>query len=103
MSAPSTGSRRFTSFLSPDPARDELTVRCKKSALRISLSGKKDELKLPKEFLGEFWGTLSAEDGDRSWTWAVNNLLGLVQKKGTKTASGLNMRDIPTLLESESG
>ncbi|KAL7418776.1 hypothetical protein Q5752_006459 [Cryptotrichosporon argae] len=59
----------------------------------------RDECKLPKEFLIEFWGALAAEDGDVGWKQAVGGFLALVGKKGTKTNSGLNMREVPTLLE----
>ncbi|ODO07655.1 cytoplasmic protein [Cryptococcus wingfieldii CBS 7118] len=54
--------------------------------------------KLPKEFLLEFWGILGGEEGDQGWKTAVGAFLGMI-KKGTKTPSGLNLREIPTILE----
>lgn len=100
-STPGTG---FSSFRTPDPAEEPLPIRRKKSALSLRL-GRKDELKLPKEFLAEFWGILARENGDIGWTQAVRTFLGMLQQKngtGTKTYAGANMREIPTLLASES-
>ncbi|BEI83764.1 hypothetical protein CcaverHIS002_0403680 [Cutaneotrichosporon cavernicola] len=85
----------FSSFRSPDPVDLPLPIRRKKSVLSLRL-GKKDELKLPREFLTEFWVVLSAEVGDIGWTLAVRTFLGML-KKGTKTATGANMREITTL------
>ena len=48
----------------------------------------------------EFWGTLAKEDGDDGWRTGTNAFLGMI-KKGTKTPSGMNLREIPTLLEGE--
>lgn len=76
-------------------------IKRKKSGLRLSIGGSKNDLKLPKEFLLEFWGQLSSEEGDMGWQQAVRGFLLLVQKKGTKTSPGANMREIPTLLQSE--
>jgi hypothetical protein len=75
------------------------TIKRKKSALSIRLG--KDDLKLPKEFVVEFWDRLSQEPGDSGWMQAVRGFLVLVQKRGTKTAAGANMRDIHTLLDSK--
>ncbi|KLT40639.1 hypothetical protein CC85DRAFT_303946 [Cutaneotrichosporon oleaginosum] len=85
----------FGSFRSPEPVDLPLPMRRKRSVLSLRL-GRKDELKLPREFLAEFWGVLSAESGDMGWTQAVRTFLGML-KKGTKTAGGANMREIPTL------
>ena len=57
-----------------------------------------DVCKLPKEFLIEFWNTLAEENGDQAWHATVSSLLGTVTK-GTKTGSGMNLREIPTLLD----
>lgn len=57
-----------------------------------------DAVKLPKEFVLEFWGILGAEEGDMGWKSAIKNFTGII-KKGSKTPSGLNLREIPTLLE----
>lgn len=76
-------------------------MRRKKSALSPRL-GRKDELKLPREFLQEFWTILTHEQGDMGWTQAVLTFLGMLQKKGTKTSTGANMRDIQVLYTSES-
>ncbi|KIR25299.1 cytoplasmic protein [Cryptococcus deuterogattii 99/473] len=59
-----------------------------------------DAVKLPKDFLLEFWGTLGAEEGDLGWESTVKGFTSII-KKGSKTASGLNLREIPTLLEGE--
>lgn len=59
-----------------------------------------DAVKLPKEFVLEFWGILGAEEGDMGWKSTVKNFTGII-KKGSKTPSGLNLREIPTLLEGE--
>lgn len=76
-------------------------MRRKKSIGYLRL-GRKDELKLPREFIIEFWGILGAEEGDANWHQAVRGFLALVQKKGYKTSSGSSMREIPVLIESES-
>ncbi|GMK58894.1 hypothetical protein CspeluHIS016_0603360 [Cutaneotrichosporon spelunceum] len=88
-------STTFSSFRPPEPVGLPLPMRRKKSVLSLRL-GKKDELKLPREFLTEFWLVLSAEPGDIGWTLAVRTFLGMLTK-GTKTAAGANMREIPTL------
>ncbi|WVQ81673.1 hypothetical protein IAT38_003798 [Cryptococcus sp. DSM 104549] len=85
----------------PPPSPPPQQIRRKSSAW--TLGGKKDKsedsgVKLPKEFLLEFWGILGAEEGDQGWKTAVAAFLGMV-KKGTKTPSGLNLREVPTLLE----
>ncbi|OCF44431.1 cytoplasmic protein [Kwoniella heveanensis CBS 569] len=75
--------------------------RRKSSGFGLSLGRNKSEdggVKLPKEFLLEFWGVLANEAGDEGWKSAVTSFLGLI-KKGTKTPSGLNLREVPTLLE----
>ncbi|ORY25540.1 hypothetical protein BCR39DRAFT_543937 [Naematelia encephala] len=75
--------------------------RRKSSAFGLTLGRKEKEdagPKLPKEFLTEFWGKLAFEDGDSGWKSAVTTFLGMV-KKGTKTPSGLNLREVPTILE----
>lgn len=102
------GSRMtYGSFRSPDitlPSEFDTppqVIKRKKSALSIRLGRHKDELKLPRELLLDFWTVLSVEGGDPAWQRAVNALLTMVQKKGTKTASGANLREIPTLVESE--
>lgn len=77
----------------------------------------KEPGKLPKEFLVNFWDVLGSEGGDTVWRtceWpqyrstiradapmaAVNTFIShLPSKKATKTASGLNLREVPTLLE----
>jgi len=67
----------------------------------FGLNKKKDDvLKLPKEFLLEFWTTLGDATGDAAWKDAVGSFLGNI-RKGTKTPSGLNLREIPVLLECE--
>lgn len=77
-----------------------LPMRRRKSISYLRLKSK-DELKLPREFLAEFWGVLVAERGDAAWQQGVKGFLALVQKKGYKTASGLSMREIPVLVDSE--
>nr|XP_018258943.1 cytoplasmic protein [Kwoniella dejecticola CBS 10117]OBR81101.1 cytoplasmic protein [Kwoniella dejecticola CBS 10117] len=76
--------------------------RRKSSGFGLSLGRNKSDdgqgVKLPKEFLLEFWGILANEEGDQGWKAAVVTFLGLI-KKGTKTPSGLNLREVPTLLE----
>ena len=60
-----------------------------------------DLVKLPKEFLIDFWNVLKVEQGDPGWDTAVNGFLGMI-KKGTKTGSGMNLREVPTLLDGQS-
>jgi hypothetical protein len=83
---------------SPKDSKDS-----RKSFGFLSRSSKSDAetVKLPKEFLAEFWGTLANEDGDSGWNSSVKIFLGQI-KKGTRTPSGLNLREVGTLLEGES-
>lgn len=68
-----------------------------------SLSGAANA-KFPKDFLPSFWEILGADGGDVVWRGTVNTFLSnLPNKKATKTASGLNLREIPTFLECFSG
>lgn len=92
-----SGSKFSFSQFSPDGGRPEPK---RKSSFGLSLKKDKevDHLKLPKEFLAEFWGTLANEQGDKGWHEGVSTFLGMI-KKGTKTGSGMNLREIPTLLE----
>ncbi|WWD20945.1 hypothetical protein CI109_105423 [Kwoniella shandongensis] len=63
--------------------------RRKSSGFGLSMGKHKsdaDVIKLPKEFLAEFWGTLASEDGDQGWKTAVSGFLSII-KKGTKTPS----------------
>ncbi|WWC91481.1 uncharacterized protein L201_006427 [Kwoniella dendrophila CBS 6074] len=89
----------FPGQQTPSPG---LGGRRKSSGFGLSLGRNKSDdgqsVKLPKEFLLEFWGILSNEEGDQFWKSTTTNFLGLV-KKGTKTPSGLNLREVPTLLE----
>nr|XP_019009601.1 cytoplasmic protein [Kwoniella pini CBS 10737]OCF48382.1 cytoplasmic protein [Kwoniella pini CBS 10737] len=107
-SPPTTGSKTpemggTASFPSsgqtPSPG---MSGRRKSSGFGLSLGRNKSDdgqsVKLPKEFLLEFWGILANEDGDSGWKTSVITFLGLT-KKGTKTPSGLNLREVPTLLE----
>jgi hypothetical protein len=73
----------------------------RKSTFSLAPRKKDIELKLPKEFLAEFWGVLGDEQGEAGWSETVAIFLGDV-KKGTKTSTGLNLREIPVLLECES-
>ncbi|TYJ51197.1 hypothetical protein B9479_008245, partial [Cryptococcus floricola] len=82
------------------PTTPPPNLRRKSSAWTLG-KGHKTEgegVKLPKEFLLEFWGILGGEEGDQGWKTAVGAFLGMI-KKGTKTPSGLNLREIPTILE----
>lgn len=104
--APSVASRMSVNPIhtTPEiPAIEEgaQTIRRKKSA--SALIFRKDDLKLPREFLLEFWKRLAAEPGDSGWSQAVHGFLLLTRKLGTKTAAGANLREIPVLLESEFG
>ena len=86
----------------PAPASPTTPIATRrKSSFGLGKKNKEDALKLPKEFLLEFWNTLAAEEGDADWSDAVAAFLGMI-KKGTKTPSGLNLREIPTLLDGES-
>ena len=85
----------MSSKLSPGMGRRKSSF-----GLNIGKRSDSDGIKLPKEFLLEFWGTLANEDGDAGWKIATASLLGMT-KKGTKTASGMNLREIPILLEGE--
>ncbi|WVR09258.1 hypothetical protein IAU60_006323 [Kwoniella sp. DSM 27419] len=92
---PEMGSSANGGTPSPGPGRR------KSSGFGLSLGRNKSDdggVKLPKEFLIEFWGLLGAEDGDAGWKATTAGFLGMV-KKGTKTPSGLNLREVPTLLE----
>ncbi|EIW67151.1 hypothetical protein TREMEDRAFT_40715 [Tremella mesenterica DSM 1558] len=82
---------------SPKRTTTPPTVRRKSFGISLKRSDP-DALKLPKEFLIDFWNTLSEEQGDTAWTNGVQTLLGLVTK-GSKTPSGMNLREIPTLLD----
>ena len=76
-------------------------MRRPKSSFGLNLKKKNtDALKFPKEFLVEFWEILENERGDPTWKTATGTFLRL-SKKGTKTPSGLNLREIPTLLDCE--
>jgi hypothetical protein len=70
----------------------------RKSSFGLNLKKDKDELKLPKEFLIEFWGVLASDAGDAPWKASVVNFLANI-KKGTKTQSGMNLREVPVLLQ----
>jgi hypothetical protein len=86
----------------PAPASPTTPVASRrKSSFGLGKKNKEEVLKLPKEFLMEFWNTLAAEEGDGDWSDTVATFLGMI-KKGTKTPSGLNLREIPTLLDGES-
>ncbi|WVQ64082.1 uncharacterized protein L199_002241 [Kwoniella botswanensis] len=93
------GSPVFPNTTTPSPGPPG---RRKSSGFGLSLGRNKSDdgqsVKLPKEFLLEFWGILANEDGDGIWKSTTANFLGLI-KKGTKTPSGLNLREVPTLLE----
>lgn len=100
-SPPVSGSSRL-GFLNKSPTPDSPssphTIR-RKSSFGISLkSNKSDDVKLPREFLLDFWGALANEDGDLGWKAGVTSFLSMI-KKGTKTEAGMNLREIPTLLE----
>ncbi|ADV25829.1 cytoplasmic protein [Cryptococcus gattii E566] len=111
-SPPATGnspnSSRFTSLAyntpphtpePPSPSTPPPILRRKSSAWGLGKhKNDGDAVKLPKDFLLEFWGTLGAEEGDLGWESAVKGFTSII-KKGSKTASGLNLREIPTLLE----
>nr|XP_019047884.1 cytoplasmic protein [Kwoniella bestiolae CBS 10118]OCF26814.1 cytoplasmic protein [Kwoniella bestiolae CBS 10118] len=94
---PEMGSTPTLSGTTPSPGG-----RRKSSGFGLSLGRNKSDdgqsVKLPKEFLLEFWGILANEDGDAVWKSTTASFLGLI-KKGTKTPSGLNLREVPTLLE----
>jgi hypothetical protein len=103
-SPPVSGSSRL-GFLNKSPAPDSPasphTIR-RKSSFGISLkTNKSDDVKLPREFLLDFWGALANEDGDAGWKAGVVSFLSMI-KKGTKTEAGMNLREIPTLLEGKS-
>ncbi|KAK8843517.1 hypothetical protein IAR55_007177 [Kwoniella newhampshirensis] len=85
----------------PEMATPPTPARRKSSGFGLSMGKHKSDaesVKLPKEYLAEFWGTLASEEGDQGWKTAVGSFLSLI-KKGTKTPSGLNLREVPTLLE----
>ena len=85
----------------PSPGTPPLILRRKSSVWTLGKhKDNGDAVKLPKDFVLEFWGILSAEEGDMGWKSAVKNFTG-ISKKGSKTPSGLNLREIPTLLEGE--
>ncbi|ORX38986.1 hypothetical protein BD324DRAFT_618118 [Kockovaella imperatae] len=71
----------------------------RKSSFGLSKKKKDDEdsLKLPKEFLVEFWNVLEAENGNQGWK--ITTAAFLKQTKGTKTGSGMNLRYLPVLLD----
>lgn len=106
----SPNSSRFTSLAyntpphtpePPSPSTPPPILRRKSSAWALGKhKNDADAVKLPKDFLLEFWGTLGAEEGDLGWESAVKGFASII-KKGSKTASGLNLREIPTLLEGE--
>ncbi|ODN97020.1 hypothetical protein I350_07998 [Cryptococcus amylolentus CBS 6273] len=50
-----------------------------------NLRRKRQGVKLPKEFLREFWGILGGEEGDQGWKTTVKAFLGMI-KKGTKSS-----------------
>lgn len=88
-------------FLSKGPASPDLLPPSprRKSSFGLSLkSAKSDDVKLPREFLLDFWGALAEEEGARGWKAGVSSFLSMI-KKGTKTEAGMNLREIPTLLE----
>ncbi|WRT68812.1 uncharacterized protein IL334_005792 [Kwoniella shivajii] len=100
LKTPEMGGTSFFPSQSQTPSPGPPMNRRKSSGFGLSLGRHKSEegVKLPKEFLLEFWGTLANEEGDHVWKSAVVSFLGLI-KKGTKTPSGLNLREVPTLLE----
>ncbi len=104
--SPSGSRLTFSSFSRESPASTNGGVspgvgkRKSSFGLNIGRKSEADGMKLPKEFLMEFWGTLANEDGDAGWKTATGSFLGMI-KKGTKTPSGMNLREIPTLLEGE--
>lgn len=80
------------------------------SSSATALGGKGDEavIKMPKEFLIEFWQILAqspapasmvGQDGEHSWNVARSGFLKGI-KKGSRNEGGGNLRDVGVLLES---